>query len=261
MIRVSLFSFSIIFTVCYFCGKDFVSLARPVWRCWSRLNRTNESDFENATTTSRANVNIEHICTTKIVRCSCRKSFRGIRGLKMHQRSRHVIRGMQSDDLEILDNDDCVWDGSDQNQFTFEDCTVKCGVQLPRSSQQWSIASDFFKAAFSNVPITDESLDHVIRKMNETIYDYVKENYGYVQSILNSPFVHKYKDMSVTDLKKCLKQLKLKCEDINEIKYVSRLLRDRLRKDGEHPSSIDQTGVCIHDECIAKNFWGYIMNV
>ena len=81
----------------------------------------------------------------------------------MHQRSRHVIRDMKPDDLDILeeellqnsnhDNDDCVWDGSDQNQCTFEDCTVKCGVQLPRSSQQWSIANDFFKVAFSNVPI------------------------------------------------------------------------------------------------------------
>ena len=47
-----------------------------------------------------------------------------------------------------------------------------------------------------------------------------------MQTFLNSPFVHKYKDMSVKDLKKRLKQLKFKCDDINEFKYVFRLLRD-----------------------------------
>ena len=64
-------------------------------------------------------------------------------------------------------------------------------------------------------------------KMNDTIYYNFKENYGCVQRILTSPYVHKYKDMSVKDIEKRLKQLKLKCEDINETRYVSRLLKDR----------------------------------
>ena len=65
------------------------------WRCRSRLNRTSESGFENATTTSQADVNIDHISTTKIARCSCGKSCKGIRGLKMHQRSCRAFRDMQ----------------------------------------------------------------------------------------------------------------------------------------------------------------------
>ena len=63
-------------------------------------------------------------------------------------------------------------------------------------------------------------------KMNDTTYYYFKENYGCVQRILTSPYVHKYKDMSAKDLKTGLKTLKLKCEDINETRYVTRLLKD-----------------------------------
>ena len=48
---------------------------------------------------------------------------------------------------------------------------------------------------------------------------------------------------------------------MNEIKYVFRLLRDRLFKDRENPNSINQREVGNHDECIAKNFWGYVKNV
>ena len=109
-------------------------------------------------------------------------------------------------------------------------------------------------ASFSNATIAEESLYHVICRMNNTIYEHFEENYRCVQTFLNSPFVQKYKDMLVKDLKKRLKQLKLKCEEINEIKYLSRLLRDRLHKDRENPKSINQPEVCNHDECIAKNF-------
>ena len=97
----------------------------------------------------------------------------------MHQRSCRAIRDMQLEDLDILeeellqnsnqDTNDGVWNAWDQNQCTFEDCFVKCGVQLPRSSLQWSIANDFFKAAFSNAPLAEKALDHVIRRMNNTI--------------------------------------------------------------------------------------------
>ena len=54
----------------------------------------------------------------------------------MHQGSRCVICNMQSVDLEILeeellqnsfqDNDNGVWDAADQNECTFEDCSVQC---------------------------------------------------------------------------------------------------------------------------------------
>ena len=45
------------------------------------------------------------------------------------------------------------------------------------------------------------------------------------------------------------------------MKHVSRLLRDRLRKDRESPNTINQHEVGNHDEYIAKNFWGYVKNV
>ena len=42
---------------------------------------------------------MDHSSTTKIVRCSCGKSCKGIRGLEMHQLSCRGIRDMQLEDL------------------------------------------------------------------------------------------------------------------------------------------------------------------
>ena len=174
MIRFSLLSFFVIFTVCCFCGKD---LGRHTSRCRSRLNRNSESVFANAATSSSANNNFEHICNTTAVRCSCGKSCKGVRELKMHQRSCCIIRGLQSETLERLEEElvqtlenESGLDISELDQSNLEDCFAKKGVQLPRTPQQWLNANDFFEAAFSNTPITAASLNHVVCNMNNVLH-------------------------------------------------------------------------------------------
>ena len=154
MIRFSLPSFFVIVIVCCFCGKDFVSLGRHTWKCRSRLNRNSEAVFANATSSS-ANNNFEHICNTSAVRCSYGKSCKGVRGLKMHQRSCRIIQGLQSETLErleeelvqTLENENDL-DISELDQRNLEDCFVKQGVKLPRTPQQWLNANDFLRRHF-----------------------------------------------------------------------------------------------------------------
>ena len=186
----------------------------------------------------------------------------------MHQRSCRIIRGLQSETLErleeelvhTLENENDL-DISELDQRKLEDCFVKQGVKLPRTPQQWLTANNFFKAAFSNTPITAASLNQVVCNMNNVVYRYYKENYGCVNDSSTSAFVSNYKDASVRELKTWLTQLKLECVDISEIKYVSRLLRRKICK----PRSLahDMNAHCIsdRDEYISKNIWGYVKNI
>ena len=175
----------------------------------------------------------------------------------MHQRSCRVIQGLQTETLERLEDElvqtfknehESELDIFELDQNNLENCIVKQGVKLPRSPQQWLIANEFFKAAFSNPPITAASLDHVIYNMNSVIYQYYKDSYGCVNDSSTSAFVSKYKDASVKDLKKGLKQLKLECVDISEIKYVSRLLRKKICKSKSLTNDLNTHGVNDHDE-------------
>ena len=72
-----------------------------------------------------------------------------------------------------------------------------------------------------------------------------------------------YKDQTVKDLKKSLKQLKLSNADPCEIRYVSRTLRDKLRN--ANSISVNNTSTqpktFDHDNLIGKNFWGYVKNI
>ena len=166
------------------------------WRCRSRLDRNSESVFANAASSSNASNNFEHICNTTAVRCFCGKSCKGVRGLKMHQRSCRVIQGLQTETLGRLEDElvqtfenehENELDVFELDQNDLENCIVKQGVKLPRSPQQWLIANEFFKAAFSNAPITAASLDHVIYNMNSVIYQYYKDSHHSIKSsVLNS---------------------------------------------------------------------------
>ena len=170
------------------------------------------------------------------------------------------LERLEEELVQILDNESNL-DTSELDQSNLEDCLVKQGVKLPRTPQQWPNASDFFKAAFSNTPITAASLNHVVCNMNNVLYQYCKENYGCVNNSWTSVLVSKCKDASVRELKKRLKQLKLECVDISKIKYVSRLLRRKICKPGSLAQDLNAHGISDHDECIGKNFWGYVNNI
>ena len=129
-----------------------------------------------------------------------------------------------------LDEENC----GDTDEITFGDindsnCTLtpiicfdnstesmKNGVKLPKSKHQWSIANDFFKAAFLNSAISSAGLNEVIKEFNVVIYNYFKDTCGSVDSNYNIHLSAKYKDKSAKDVKRILKVLKRSGDDIEE---------------------------------------------
>jgi hypothetical protein len=72
----------------------------------------------------------------------------------------------------------------------------------------------------------------------------------------------KYKNHSIKDLKKALKLLKLSNSDLAEIKYVSRLVRNKLKSNPTNDNMPNNTNESLnHDKYFERNFWGYVKKV
>ena len=135
---------------------------------------------------------------------------------------------------------------------------MKKGVKLPKSPQHWALANDFFKAAFSNKPIGSSNVSDVINEFNCVIYNYFKDICGPVENNHNKRLSAKYKDNTTKDLKGILKALKRSGGDIEEIKFVSRELRHKLRNGNNGDINTKVNTNLDHDSLIGKSFWGYI---
>ena len=71
---------------------------------------------------------------------------------------------------------------------------VKQGVKLPTSESQWKSANDFFRAALPLSSINGDSLGNNIKRFDETIYTFFKENYGTVDKTnVDDDLKRKYK--------------------------------------------------------------------
>jgi hypothetical protein len=85
-----------------------------------------------------------------------------------------------------------------------------------------------------------------IKLLNDVIYNYFADNFGHNETVPDKSMVAKYKDYTVKELKKALQNLKSNKGDLNEIKYVSRTVRDKLRNnnnDGLTSDSIRQVQI------------------
>ena len=107
MIRLGLQFVLLVFVVCSYCGNDVVSLGRHSWRCKSRV-MDNEPD--NSSTSGHLNVEERAvIANSQEITCCCGKERKGMKGLKMHQRSCRTLHGL-NDNLnaklleDILEN-------------------------------------------------------------------------------------------------------------------------------------------------------------
>ena len=139
---------------------------------------------------------------------------------------------------------------------------LRKGIKLPKSNSEWSTANEHFKFALqSNDPITSQDLNSNIKLLNNIIYDYFAQNFGYSESVPDNSLLNKYKDYEIKDLKKALKTLKSTSGELDEIKYVSHILRDKLRSNNNNESSLDSSQSLNHDKYIGKNFWGYVKNI
>ena len=121
------------------------------------------------------------------------------------------------------------------------------------------LANDFFKHALADIDIDSSNADinSAIRLLNISIYNYFKENYGTVKSQVDKELVEKYKEYSTHSLKKALKRLKLAAAPVNDIRYVSQLLRSKL----SHKSASSSISTDDYDKHISKNFWGFVKRV
>jgi hypothetical protein len=127
------------------------------------------------------------------------------------------------------------------------------GIKLPKSTLQWSTANDYFKFALqSNQPITSQDLDSNIKLLNNIVYEYFAKNFGHTDSTPDNSLVNKYKDYTVKDLKKALKTLKSTNSEPDEIKYVSHILRAKLRPNNNNNPGADS------DRCNRSICYGQI---
>ena len=59
------------------------------------------------------------------------------------------------------------------------------GVKLPKSSSDWSLASNHFKAVLSNCPIRTEDLNSNIERMNNVVFERFSMTCGEVDGDIN----------------------------------------------------------------------------
>ncbi len=96
--------------------------------------------------------------------------------------------------------------------------------------------------------------------INDVICNYFVDTFGHTETIPDERVKNKYKDYTVKDLKKALRNLKSTNSDITEIKYVSRSLRDKLRNNNNNTQT-DPDASFNHDKYLERNFWGNVKNV
>ena len=183
----------LLYIVCSFCGNDFVSLGRHIWRCKQRANQAAQNGQEN-TTELPATTTPTVIPTRTVVKCCCGKICKGKRGVKMHQCSCPVIQDIDDElcahlEEQIRDNN-CDGELVNETECNTNFTTVgdetplkKRGIKLPKTDSQWATANEYFKSAlFLNGPIRLEDLNASLQSFNKVIYNYFAENYGHPES-------------------------------------------------------------------------------
>ena len=126
---------------------------------------------------------------------------------------------------------------------TSEKRESKSGLKLPKTDNHWNIANSYFKSTFPVSSIDTEDLNATIKCMNETIYNYFKDNYDTVETNTYKIYHEKYKEFNKHKLKRELKKLKEPEADKEEIKFVAKLLRSRLKGTEDDFYSVDHNSL------------------
>ena len=99
------------FVICSFCGGEFNSLGWHAWRCKEKLKIldtgekvVNQNRDLCISSVPLAMENSEQVSNCKDVKCCCGKFCNGLRGLKRHQRSCRVIKGLENESYESLEH-------------------------------------------------------------------------------------------------------------------------------------------------------------
>ena len=262
MLRSGFTSFLAIFVICSFCGGEFKSLGRHAWRCKEKLNSFDKNDSEPKDQRKNCNSSVfrsdnasKSVSTCSEVKCCCGKVCNGLCGLKMHQRSCRVIKGLSEETFESLDTDE-AYEDTDQIEHNIDFTSapkIKAGVKLPKSDFDWKLANDFFAASMPIADVNAVNINDIVSSMNSIIYNYFYMNFGSLDDTGTSEFAHKYKDYSTSMLKSTLNHLKQSNADVMEVRYVAKTLRLTLRRTSNSLNTVTN-----HDKLIKASFWSYV---
>jgi len=203
MIRSYIIVLFALFTVCSFCGKDFVALGRHQWRCKQRVHsNTTGPDGDINIPLVRDTVSPVRNIDIASIKCCCGKSCKGIKGLRIHQRSCKIVNNLDEEE-SIMDESYCETEECPEEPLG-DHFKLNPGIRLPRSDNEWLLANTFFQSAFVNVVVNESTVSDVVKLMSTTIYNYFKEACGTVGNC-DKELENKYKDCLAKDLKKQLK--------------------------------------------------------
>ena len=121
----------------------------------------------------------------------------------MHQRRFRTIESLSEETQTVMSHSNSDAQSSLDNNEEINQSLLcvdkKRGIHLSKSEHQWTLANDFFKTVFADIDFESYSIDFndTITYINETIYDYFKQNYGTVSTFVDQELVAKYKNHSV----------------------------------------------------------------
>ena len=150
------------------------------------------------------------------------KTFNGLHSLKMRQRICRVIQGLSDITHENVQGRFGRSRGNETpaaNNISTELPAIKLGVKLPKSDSQWESANEYFRAFLPISMINPSNIGDAITKMNETMYNYYKNNFE-ASKTHQSTLIGKYQTMTKHELRLCLRSLKMNQATCNEVQYV-----------------------------------------
>ena len=97
----------------------------------------------------------------------------------MNQRSCHVVKDMSSEMFEVLEQSDFMDTGQYLESVDWDSLpNIKPDVKLPKSDDQWKLATDYFAASLPISDLDKTDVELTIETMNSNVYAYFWENCG-----------------------------------------------------------------------------------
>ena len=169
-----------------------------------------------------------------------------------------IIDNVENDYNELNDNNnfDINNDNSLLDDTTNESPSLKNGVKLPTSTNDWDIANTYFRSNLPISQISENYTEETVKRLNHTVYNYFKDNFGLVDSAKEDErnCTEMYKNFTKDQLKKELKQSKNeRSPSVLRIRFVSRMLRAKATS-----SPMNKVYSIDHDLELKNNFWSYV---
>ena len=242
-------------------------LGRHTWRCKARITTADiapdpgtlqvPDNSDSSAPAATADLTPREVIPSDICVCMCGKHCKGKRGLKAHQRSCATFKSVaeanyvQATDVEEVIGSVRSASSSSPDQATATTTNgpmhAKPGIKLPKTPSQWEEANLYFKTKFFLSDPVD-NLDDFVENAQNIVYDYFADNYGSMSGSSDPELTSKYIHLTVNQLKKNLRSLKRNNGDLFEIKFVSALIRKRIKK-------INDPLIVTTEKELSTNFW------